>query len=278
MKLTLGFSPCPNDTFIFDALVHGKIDTGGLEFEPVLEDVETLNQWALQGKLDITKLSLPAFFQTRDQYALLPSGSALGEGVGPLLIAKEPVAPEEVADATIAIPGTHTTANLLLSVAFPGATKRVPMLFSDIENAVLTGQTKLGVIIHENRFTYQQRGLLKVLDLGAYWEEQMKVPVPLGSIAVKRSIDPAVANRLGPLIRSSLEWAFGKYPYLSPYVQKHAQEMDESVMRQHINLYVNDYSLDLGTAGKQAIETLYKVFAGQTPGHGREGATPSLFL
>ena len=193
MKLTLGFSPCPNDTFIFDALVNKKIDTEGLEFEPLLEDVETLNQWALQAKLDITKLSFPAFFQSLDDYVLLNAGSALGKGVGPLLISKSEVSPDEVRvkkpevnEKTIALPGINTTANLLFSFAFPEAQQKKFMIFSAIENAVLNDETDLGVIIHENRFTYQQKGLHKILDLGEYWEEKMKAPIPLGGIAISQ--------------------------------------------------------------------------------------------
>lgn len=263
MKLSLGFSPCPNDTFIFDALVNGKIDTGGLAFEPVLEDVETLNQWALEGRLDITKLSFPALFQTAGRYAILDSGSALGNGVGPLLISKQPMAPAAVADQSIAIPGRNTTANFLLSFAFPQAGNRIPTLFSGIENSVLQGQTDLGLIIHENRFTYAQRGLHQVLDLGEYWEQQTGLPIPLGCIALRRSYSPEVARQVNTLIRQSLEYAFAHYPALPEYVETHAQAMDKEVMRQHIDLYVNQYSLDLGTAGRQAIEQLYQVYCQQ---------------
>lgn len=262
MKLTLGFSPCPNDCFIFDALVNNKIDTGGLEFETITEDVETLNQWALEGKLDITKLSFPAFFQSLDEYALLDAGSALGKGVGPLLLSKEAVQPADIriSDQSIAIPGIHTTANLLLSFAFPAATNKVPMLFSAIEDAVLIGQTALGVIIHENRFTYQQKGLHKVMDLGENWEEKMNMPIPLGGIAISQSIKRTTALKVNELIRKSLAYAFANYPLITDYVKLHSQAMSEDVMRQHINLYVNDYSLSLGKEGKEAITTLFSVF------------------
>ena len=265
MKLSLGFSPCPNDTFIFDALVNKKIDTGGLEFEVILEDVETLNQWALQGKLDISKLSFPAFFQSMEDYILLNAGSALGKGVGPLLIRnkKSGIRNEEVSAATIAIPGVNTTANLLLNFAFPDAKKKIPLLFSEIENAVLTGQTDLGVIIHENRFTYQQRGLHKVLDLGEYWEEKMHIPIPLGGIAIKRKIERTIAEKVNALIKKSLEYEFASYPLVTDYVKQHSQEMSGDVMLQHIDLYVNNYSLDLGEEGKKAIEVLYQVFINQ---------------
>ncbi|HEY9364224.1 MAG TPA: 1,4-dihydroxy-6-naphthoate synthase [Chitinophagaceae bacterium] len=260
MKFTLGFSPCPNDTFIFDALVNKKIEADDLEFDVVLEDVETLNNWALQGKLDITKLSFPALFQSLNQYSLLHAGSALGKGVGPLLVGKEKISSDDVAKHSIAIPGIHTTANLLLSFAFPAADKKTAILFSDIEDAVVNGKAGLGVIIHENRFTYQQKGLIKIADLGNIWEEKMHVPIPLGGIAIKKSIDAAISKRINALIRQSLEYGFNNYPLISDYVKQHSQAMDENVMRKHIELYVNDYSIDLGDDGKNAIQSLYKVF------------------
>ena len=266
MKLTLGFSPCPNDTFIFDALVNKKIDTGGLEVKAVMEDVETLNQWALQGKLDITKLSFPAFFQSMDTYTLLNAGSALGKGVGPLLIARKGFQlthekTDAINELSIALPGINTTAHLLFSYAWPNAQNKNFMIFSAIEDAVVYGKTELGVIIHENRFTYQQKGLEKVMDLGEYWEEKKKVPIPLGGIAIKRSIDPQLTLQVDKLIRKSLEYSFAHYPAITDYVKQHSQAMEEKVMRQHIDLYVNDYSLDLGKDGKDAIKTLYEVFA-----------------
>src|SRR5689334_20626824 len=266
MTLTLGFSPCPNDTFIFDALVNKKIDTGELEVKAVLEDVETLNQWTLQGKLDITKLSFPAFFQSMDKYTLLNAGSALGKVVGPLLVAKKEFVDDgmqfrrnSINECSIALPGINTTAHLLFSYAWPDAKNKNFMIFSAIEDAVVKGQTELGVIIHENRFTYQQKGLGKVMDLGEYWEEKKKVPIPLGGIAIKRNIDPKIAKQVDQLIRKSLEYSFAHYPMITDYVKQHSQAMEENVMRQHINLYVNDYSLALGKDGKDAIKTLYEV-------------------
>jgi 1,4-dihydroxy-6-naphthoate synthase len=262
MKMTLGFSPCPNDTFIFDALVNKKIDLEGLDFVPVLEDVETLNKRALQGELDITKLSYPAFFRSLDSYVLLHSGAALGKGVGPLLItdSAQEITEDDINQASIALPGIHTTANLLFSFAYPGATDKKFMHFSAIEEALLNKETDLGVIIHENRFTYQQRGLYKVKDLGEYWEEKMELPVPLGGIAINQSVKRTVALKVNELIRKSLEYAFLHYPVIPEYVKQHSQEMSEEVMRQHIDLYVNNYSLDLGAEGKLAIETLHQVF------------------
>ncbi len=262
MTLILGFSPCPNDTFIFDALVNKKIDTEGIDFDVVLEDVETLNQWTLQDKLDITKLSFPALFQSLDNYVLLNAGSALGKGVGPLLISnkKQEMMNGEVNRSIIALPGRNTTANLLFSFAYPEALNKKFMLFSVIEDAVVNEETDLGVIIHENRFTYQQKGLHKVMDLGEYWEEKMKTPIPLGGIAISQSVKRSVALKVNELIRKSLEYSFANYPVITNYVKQHSQTMSEEVMRQHIDLYVNNYSLDLGKEGKKAIETLYQVF------------------
>jgi 1,4-dihydroxy-6-naphthoate synthase len=262
LKLTLGFSPCPNDTFIFDALINKKIDTEGFEFEAVLEDVETLNRWALEGKLDITKLSFPAFFRSLDNYTLLNAGSALGKGVGPLLItdAASELTNDEINQATIALPGVNTTANLLFTFAYPDAKNKEFMLFSAIETALINKEIDLGVIIHENRFTYQQKGLHKVKDLGEYWEEKMELPIPLGGIAINQSIKRSVALKINELIRKSLEFAFSNYPTIPDYVKQHSQEMSEDVMRQHIDLYVNNYSLDLGEEGQLAIQSLHDVF------------------
>jgi 1,4-dihydroxy-6-naphthoate synthase len=259
MKLTLGFSPCPNDTFIFDALVNKKIDTGEFEFDVILEDVETLNEWAIQGKLDITKLSFPAFFRTAEDYILLNSGSALGKAVGPLLITKKP-ADVVIDEQTILLPGTNTTANLLFSFAFPTAHKKKFIRFDKIEDELVNDENLIGVIIHENRFTYQQKGLHKIIDLGDHWETKMNVPIPLGAIAIKRTISKDISTRVGQLIHDSLSFAFSNYPIVTDYVKQHSQSMSENVMRQHIDLYVNNFSLDLGQEGKSAIETLYDVF------------------
>lgn len=262
MKLTLGFSPCPNDTFIFDALINKKIDTEGFEFDAVLADVESLNTWALEGKLDITKLSFPAFFKSLSNYTMLNSGSALGKGVGPLLITDSPtiLSEEEINQASIALPGSNTTANLLFSFAYPDAKDKKFMIFSAIENALINKEVDLGVIIHENRFTYQQKGLFKVKDLGEFWEEKMELPIPLGGIAINQSIKRSAALKINALIRKSLDYAFSNYPVITDYVKQHSQEMSEDVMRQHIDLYVNNYSLDLGEEGQAAIASLHQVF------------------
>lgn len=266
MKLSLGFSPCPNDTFIFDALVNNKIDTEGLEFDAVLEDIQTLNNWSNEGKLDITKLSFPAFFRNNNKYQMLNSGAALGKGVGPLLIAKRMVNVPDVEHCTIAIPGEQTTANFLLSFAFPMAKQKTPLLFSSIEDAVLMEKFDLGVIIHENRFTYQQKGLIKICDLGQVWEEKQNAPIPLACIAAKSSFDVELRNKISELIKKSVEFAFEHYPEITTYTKEHAQAMDENVMRQHIELYVNNYSISLGDDGRRAIDQLQNVYNGITSG------------
>lgn len=263
MKLTLGFSPCPNDTFIFDALVNGKIDTGDLEFDVVLEDIQTLNQWASEGRLDITKLSFPALFENENTYTMLDAGAAMGKGVGPLVVAKTMVNVPDIVHSSIAIPGINTTANFLLSFAFPMAVNKVPLLFSEIEDAVLMGKCDLGVIIHENRFTYQQKGLIKICDLGKIWEDRQHSPIPLASIAAKKSIPSEVQQRISALIRQSVQMALSTYPNISDYTRDHAQAMDENVMRQHIQLYVNDFSVEMGEEGRNAVDQLKKVFKSQ---------------
>lgn len=261
-KLTLGFSPCPNDTFIFDALVNKKIDPGALEFETVLEDVQTLNRWSLEGRLDITKVSYGVLPLILHQYHLLDAGGALGKGVGPLLIAKTaiPNLRSRISDMLVAIPGEHTTAHFLFSLAFPEAKRKEFMVFSDIEQAVLSGRVDCGVIIHESRFTYHQKGLIKLMDLGDFWEQQTGGPIPLGGIVMKQSFDDAMHRQADALIRQSLQYAFDHYPVLSNYVKDHSQEMEEDVMRRHIDLYVNNYSLTLGPDGREAVSTLMRVY------------------
>ncbi len=258
MKLTLGFSPCPNDTFIFDAMVNNKIDTKGITFDYVMEDVATLNKWAEEGKLDITKLSYSTFLHTVQQYALLHSGSALGKGVGPLLIAKEQLDLKNIADFKIAIPGFNTTANLLLSIAYPQAKNKTELVFSDIEQAVIDDKYDAGLIIHESRFTYAQKGLVKLMDMGDWWENFANAPIPLGGIVLRRSFDKELSVTIDSIIKESLAYSWNNYPALSQFVKDNAQEMEESVMRQHIELYVNNYSTDLGEEGRQAIIQLFE--------------------
>jgi 1,4-dihydroxy-6-naphthoate synthase len=263
MKLTLGFSPCPNDTFIFDALIHHKIDTEGLEFEVFYDDVETLNQKAMRGQLDITKLSYHAFAYVANQYVLLDAGSALGFGVGPMLICKgDPeVLREQLttinSSLAIGIPGKYTTANFLLSLAFPEATNKQELVFSDIENALLEERIDVGLIIHENRFTYQDKGLKKIMDLGDYWEKQTGLAIPLGGIVANRNLPEDVQHKVNRVLRRSVEFAFANPKSGLEFIRSHAQEMSEEVMYKHIDLYVNQYSLDLGEEGKKAIQLLF---------------------
>lgn len=258
MKLSLGFSPCPNDTFIFDALVNKKMDTDGLEFDVELQDVQTLNEWALQGRLSVTKLSYGVLPLVLDKYIVLNSGSALGRGVGPLLITNNESEIINVEENTIAIPGENTTAHLLFSLAYPKAKNKVFLRYDEIENFVLAGKG-LGVIIHENRFTYESKGLKKIIDLGNYWEKETSNPIPLGGIVINRKLWPSLHKKVDELIKKSIEYAFSKYPQLNDYIRSHAQEMSEDIMRKHIDLYVNDYTLDLKEEGKQAIIKLLEV-------------------
>jgi len=265
MKLTLGFSPCPNDTFIFDALIHGKIDTEGLTFDVSFDDVETLNQKAMLGELDITKLSFHAFAYVVEKYALLNAGSALGFGVGPLLICKKEnferinqQLKAENCQLTTGIPGKYTTANFLLGVAYPQLTNKKEMVFSEIENALLNEEIDLGLIIHENRFTYQDKDLHKVVDLGTYWEQLTGCAIPLGGIVINRNLSLEIQQKVNRLIRKSVEYAFANPKSGIEFIRQHAQEMDEAVMYKHIELYVNKYSIDLGEEGKKAIDTLFE--------------------
>lgn len=257
MTLTLGFSPCPNDTFIFDAMIHQKIDTAGLDFEVVMADVEVLNKKAMQGDIHMTKLSYHAYAYLTHQYVLLNSGSALGNNCGPLLIAKKQYAPQEIPQLKVAIPGKYTTANFLLTYAYPDLNTRKEMLFSDIEKSVLNEEADAGLIIHENRFTYAQKGLVKLMDLGEYWETQTGFPIPLGGIVIHRSIDAEVQQKVDSVLRRSVEFALSNPAQTMSFVRQHAQEMDESVMMQHIQLYVNDFTVNLGTKGQQAIRHIY---------------------
>lgn len=256
-KLTIGYSPCPNDTFIFDAMIHAKIDTEGLKFEVKLADVEELNQGALRGDLDITKLSYHAYAHLIEEYILLRAGSALGNNCGPLLVAARPFEKSEINQSEIAIPGKYTTANFLMTYAFPQAQNKRELLFSEIEKAVLSGKLDLGVIIHENRFTYHERGLHKVMDLGEHWEQSTSLPIPLGGIVVKRNLDKNLQQKIDRVLRRSVEFALNNPMESMGYVGQHAQEMDTKVMQQHIQLYVNDYTIDFGAKGEVAIQKLF---------------------
>ena len=299
MKLTLGFSPCPNDTFIFDALVNKKIDTQGIDFDVRLEDVETLNQLALKNTLDITKISYGALPLLLENYFVLNSGSALGTGVGPLLISPHQTFPlgeglrnftnieKHIDNCLVAIPGENTTAHMLFTIAFPQAKNKIFLRYNEIEDFVLNsaskgslspdsyrdgegwgeGEAVAGVIIHENRFTYQQRGLVKIIDLGEFWEQKTQSPIPLGGIVAKRNIDSTLLKKIDALIKQSIEYSFSNYPTITEYVRKHSQEMEEDVMRKHIDLYVNDYSIDLGDKGKNAIREFMDVYQKINPSY-----------
>lgn len=256
--ITLGFSPCPNDTFMFYPLVHGLVDTGGISFCERLEDVETLNRLAVQGVLDVTKVSYSALGHIRNEYALLRAGSALGRGCGPLLVAKEVLDPATLAGKTIAIPGRYTTAHLLLRLCYPALENFLEMPFHEIMDAVMTGQADAGVIIHESRFTYQGFGLHQLVDLGTWWEGETGLPIPLGGIVAKRSLGAATINSLEGALAAAVAYARTNPAAAVHYIREHAQEMSEDVCAAHIGLYVNDFSRNLGTEGEQAIAELFR--------------------
>ncbi len=258
MKLSLGFSTCPNDTFIFDAAIHHRIDTEGIDFELIMEDVEELNRRAFRGELDITKLSYHAFGHLTHNYRLASAGSALGRNNGPVIISKRHINQADIPKMRIGIPGKYTTANLLLGIAFPDAQNKFEYLFSDIEQALLNDEIDLGLIIHENRFTYESRGLQKIIDLGEHWEQTTGMPIPLGGIVVNRRLPDDIAQKTDRIIRKSLEYAYQNPNAGLPFIKKYAQEMDENVMQKHILLYVNEFSLNLGDSGKSAVKFLLK--------------------
>jgi 1,4-dihydroxy-6-naphthoate synthase len=259
MKIKLVFSPCPNDCFIFDALVNGKIETGPYQFEVFMEDVQTLNEWAEEGKLEVTKLSYYALGKLLEKYAILPSGGAMGFGCGPLVISARPgMALDGLQPShTVALPGELTTANLLFSLRYPRVTKKVFMVFSEIEEAVISGKVDAGVIIHENRFTFRDKGLFQVTDLGTWWERFKKSPIPLGGIGILRSLGKEHALAINLMIRQSVFFAFNNPESATTYVAKHASEMSPEIQKLHIQTYVNDFSLDPGTGGEKAVKELF---------------------
>ena len=269
MKLTLGFSPCPNDTFIFDAMVHGRIDTEGLEFDYFLTDVEDLNKKAFSSDVDITKISYHAYAYVAQNYLILDAGSALGHRNGPLLISKRRIGISEISNLRIAIPGKYTTANLLFSIAWPEVVNKTEILFSAIEDALLKEEVDAGLIIHETRFTYYKRGLHKLADMGEYWETLTGLPIPLGAIVIKRTIPEDIALKVNRIVRRSLEYAYKDSFASYDFVAGNAREMDSTVMNNHIKLYVNEYTLDLGIKGREAILELFRIA-------GEKGVIPSL--
>ncbi len=258
MKLKLGFSTCPNDTYIFDAIVNNRINLEGISFEVVLADVEELNTMAFELIPDVTKLSFHAYAHVSDHYKILNTGSALGYKNGPLLISKRKVYPDEVSDLVIAVPGKYTTANLLLGIIFPDVKKKKEYLFSDIEDVVLSGETDAGLIIHESRFTYSGKGLKKIMDLGEYWEEKTNLPIPLGGIMIRRDLPEEIRKKVDHILKTSISYAEDNPRDSFDYIKKHAQSVEDEVIRKHIDLYVNEFTLDLAEKGKDSIKELYK--------------------
>lgn len=255
----MGFSPCPNDTFIFDAMVHGRVDTEGLEFDYFLTDVEELNRKALNSDVDITKISYHAYAYAARNYLILDAGSALGHRNGPLLISKRRIGVSELPGLRIAIPGKYTTANLLFSIAWPDVVTKTEYLFSKIEDALLEDKVDAGLIIHETRFTYYKRGLHKLADMGEYWETLTGLPIPLGAIVIKRNIPDDVALKVNRVVRRSLEYAYKDSFASYDFVSGNAREMDSTVMNNHIKLFVNEYTINLGNKGREAIIELFRI-------------------
>lgn len=256
--ISLGYSPCPNDTFIFYGLVHNKVPCPEIIFHEQLEDVETLNRLALNEQLDLTKISYHAFGHLRRQYVLLHSGGALGRGCGPLVIAPEEITMAKLRGKKIAIPGQLTTANLLLQLYGDGYEDLLILPFEKIMTAVQKGEAAAGVIIHESRFTYQQSGLKQVLDLGQWWEKDSGCPIPLGGILARRSLGTPLINKIDAALRQSVHYAYAHPDEPRHYIKKYAQELEDEVIRSHIGLYVNDFSIDLGQEGITAITTLFQ--------------------
>jgi 1,4-dihydroxy-6-naphthoate synthase len=254
--MKLGFSPCPNDTFIFDAIVNKKIDLENLNIDSIITDVENLNNMALDGELDITKLSFQTYFKVKNYYSLLNSGSALGRNCGPLLISKKHYSANELNDLKIAIPGINTTANLLLTIAFPGIQNKLPMLFSDIEDAILLDEADAGAIIHENRFTYHDKGLSKIIDLGEYWEKITGLPLPLGCIVVRKDLGDDIKNAVERVMKRSVEFALQNPESGLDFVKAHSKSLSDDIIKKHIKLYVNNFTVDLGAEGRSAIDRL----------------------
>ena len=278
MKLTLGISPCPNDTFIFDAMLNGLVDNEGLSFDFILEDVETLNKMAINGTLDVSKISYGSIPKLLPHYKVLDAGGALGKGVGPLFISKKTIdiSTEKLEDLTVVLPGMNTTAHLLFSLVFPSIKKKIFLPFHEIEDAVTNGVADTGVIIHENRFTYEQKNLIKLADLGDEWESLTGLPIPLGGIVAKRTFNDILLKKINRVIRRSIEYAFAKKDKLSDFIKNNAQEMDEEVMRKHIDLYVNEFSLDLGKAGREAVWRLMEASLNLMPEPA--GASMEIFI
>ncbi len=259
IQLNIGYSPCPNDTYIFYAMVHGKIPLEHIAYAPpLLEDVETLNDWALEGRLDVTKLSFHALGHVADRYTLLRAGAALGRGCGPLLVTGAQRKKRDIADWKIAIPGRYTTAAMLLKLFEPACHQLVVMRFDDIMDGIKNGDVDAGVIIHESRFTYSQLGLDCVQDLGAWWEQETGLPIPLGCIAARNSLNSDIIEEIDSSIAASIRWTRENPASSREYIIQHAQELEQDVIQNHIGLYVNDFSLDIGVDGLAAVEELFR--------------------
>ncbi len=261
MKLRLGISTCPNDTFMFEALLHGRIDTMGYEFELITADIETLNQWAVEGLLDITKISFNAFATITDTYQLLRSGSAIGFKNGPLIVSNKRLYPEELPSCIVAIPGEKTTANLLLSYLYPRVKKKTVYLFSEIENAVLNNEVDAGVLIHETRFTYESRGLFLVDDLGQTWEKKTKLPLPLGGIAIRRNLATSDKKNIQSIVSQSVLYGMNNPEIPMYFVRQYAQELSEEIIKQHIELFVNKLSTWIAPCAEKAIRQILEIAA-----------------
>jgi len=255
--MRIAISPCPNDTFMFWAMLHGQVDTFGLKFSVAMRDIEQLNRAATEQEFDMVKISYAHYPKVSQTYQILTAGSALGFGNGPLLISRRKIYPDEVPHLRIAIPGVDTTANMLLTMAYPTATQKKEFLFSDIEEVVLSDEADAGLLIHETRFTYAQKGLHKIIDLGEYWEKETGLPLPLGAIAVRRDLSTETKRQLNTVLRESVRYALQNPHAPDEFVARHAQAMEPEVCRKHIALYVNEFSADLGVKGKQAINTLF---------------------
>lgn len=262
-KIKLGFSTCPNDTFMFGCLVKGLTTFDPSGFELIMKDIEVLNKFASESQTDISKISYASYPYIADEYEILNAGSALGYKNGPLLISRHKIYPDEVNDLHIAIPGERTTANLLLGILFPGVKRKTSYLFSDIEDVVLSNECDAGLIIHENRFTYQKKGLLKIADLGEIWEKEYDSPIPLGGIVIKRNLPHEFKKSIETVLHSSISMAFRDVKPIWNFIKENARELDDDVIHSHIDLYVNDFSLDLGEKGRKAIKTLFEKGAGR---------------
>lgn len=256
MKIRLNFSTCPNDTFMFDALVNGKIDTKGIDFEVHMADIEELNGIAMADDVDVTKLSYATYPLIKENYKILTAGSALGYGSGPLLVSKHTIYPDELGSAVVAVPGEHTTANRLLDIAFGSLVQKKYYLFSDISEAILSGEVDAGVLIHEERFTYATKGLRLVADLGEEWEKRFHLPIPLGAIVVNRNIDPQMQTILDSLLAESVRYAFNNPLSSRDFVKKYARELSDETIDKHIEMFVNDFSLNIGQVGRDAVTKL----------------------